>query len=84
MKRVFLVNPKKDKSLVLQAFHDNNYHSPPFRFSQLIIDEDLLDKLCQIVVESFTEAQTLGIVSTHKEVAEGNYRSMISSLVFYK
>jgi hypothetical protein len=67
MKQVFFVNPEKDKSLIQQALHNNE--QPRFRsqFIQLVINEDLLNKLGQIVVASFQEAQELGLASTHKE-----------------
>ncbi|CAG8759281.1 13692_t:CDS:2 [Racocetra fulgida] len=41
-----------------------------YKFVQLEINQDLLDHLCQIVAESFQEAQSLGCVPNHREVKE--------------
>ncbi|CAG8853383.1 39109_t:CDS:2, partial [Gigaspora margarita] len=63
---------KKDQELLLRALANSNVIYFDYEFARLESGETLLNHLCQIVAESFSEAQSLGIVSTHREVKEGS------------
>lgn len=84
MKRIFIVNSEKDQKLLSQALNNSKINSfeQEIEFLFLEIGKDLIDKICQIIREEFNRARELGVTTSHyNEVREGEYRSVVSSLM---
>lgn len=82
MRRLFIANSEKDQHLILHAINSSDVF--PFNLDIVYLEtgQDLADKTCQIIIESFHEAKKLGAVSSHyQEIRMGEYRSIVSSLV---